>query len=166
MTVTIVGGIRLASGELAIVDPEDAPLLSRFRWFALRCPHTIYARGYRIGDAGRKSRTVVVMHRLLVPVADGFEVDHWNRNGLDNRRVNLRVATRSQNNGNHRRPSRSRSGYKGVTAYKGRWCAAIWLDNKRRHLGVFDTPWEAAQAYNAAAVDQWGDFALLNERVS
>jgi hypothetical protein len=86
------------------------------------------------------------------------------RNGLDNRRSNLRPATPSQNSGNARRPSDNTSGFKGVTFYgrTGRWRAYIGGHLRQRHLGYFRTAEEAARAYDEAAIDTWGEFAHLN----
>lgn len=157
--------IQLPSGHTAFVDADARELVDQYRWFALVCPHTTYVRGYLRGDAGRTSREWVVLHRLLIAPPDGFDVDHRDRNGLNNRRANLRVCTRSQNNGNTRRTP-SRSGYRGVSWHSqmGKWRAHINLSDRQRYLGLFLDPWEAAQAYNVAALEQWGEFAELNMR--
>jgi HNH endonuclease/AP2 domain len=162
---TAIHALQLPSGHIAIVDADDSELVGGFRWFAQVQPHTVYVRGY---PHGRPSNPKILLHRLLLPVDLGFDVDHINGDGLDNRRRNLRVGTRSQNNGNTRTSSRNQSGYKGVSFHKptGRWRAYINLNHRHRHLGMFDDPWSAAQAYNEAAVAQWGEFAQINRRAS
>jgi hypothetical protein len=91
-------------------------------------------------------------------------VDHKDGNGLNNRRGNLRSCTRKQNAANRRLATNNKSGYKGVHWSKTRhkWVAQIGVDKKCINLGAFIDPWEAAQAYNTAALIEWGEFALLN----
>lgn len=86
-------------------------------------------------------------------------VDHVNCNPLDNRFANLRIATNSQNLANQRLNSRNTSGFKGVTSYRGRWRATLVKNRKSNHLGYFDTPLEAHEAYCAAAKVHFGEFA-------
>ncbi len=92
-----------------------------------------------------------------------LDVDHKNSNGLDCRRRNLRPATESQNMGNRRKQSSS-SKFKGVTWNKrlSKWIAQIGQPGSRKHLGCFSEEREAAQRYNQAAKEKWGEFARLN----
>lgn len=99
------------------------------------------------------------MHNLLTGWA---LVDHVNGDGLDNRRVNLRPATRSQNQGNRRKFLSTASQYKGVTPWakdKARWIAVC---RRKKVLGVFNSEAEAALAYDAAARQEFGEYAALN----
>lgn len=95
-------------------------------------------------------------------------VDHINTNGLDNRRENLRPATRSQNNANARGHANGTSPYKGVSwkTRRGIWVAQIGVagipKKKTHHLGCFEDPTEAARAYDSAALALYGEFARLN----
>jgi hypothetical protein len=92
-------------------------------------------------------------------------VDHINHNGLDNRRTNLRVCTRVQNQGNRKRNVNNVSGYKGVylDGRRGHWVASIREGGRSLKLGRFPTAEDAALAYNEAATTKWGEYALLNE---
>jgi hypothetical protein len=156
--------IPLSRGMVALVDEIDLPLLEPFKWCASenRKPHSViwYAlANTRKPDGGR---TMLKMHRLIMAALPGQLVDHRNHNGLDNRRGNLRVTNTLQNTTN----ARSHRGYKGVSRGKsGRWRAAITVSGKYTHLGVFEDPWEAALAYNAAASEAWGEHAYLNIQI-
>lgn len=92
------------------------------------------------------------------------EVDHINRNRLDDRRSNLRLSTPSQNRANATARTRNRSGFKGVSISKhtGRWQSILTFEGKRHFLGRFDTPEKAAAAYDDAARVHFGEFAVLN----
>ena len=95
---------------------------------------------------------------------EGMQIDHINGDPADNRIANLRLATRSQNMANVRQPRHSSSPYKGVTYHpkagpSKTWKAQIKLDGKRKHLGLYATPEEAHEAYKAAAIKYFGEFA-------
>lgn len=147
--------IALPAGHLLLVDEADAHHFIARPWHAIPARDTFYAQA---GDD-----TNVLAHRLILNAPKGVLVDHANRNGLDNRRANLRLCNQSQNKANRPAPRNNTSGFKGVSrARSGRWSARITVDYRARALGTFDTAWEAAEAYNAAALEAWGEFALLN----
>jgi hypothetical protein len=87
------------------------------------------------------------------------QVDHINGQRADNRWVNLREATQSQNLMNCKRQSRNTSGYKGVFLDNGRWRSVIQFEKKTKYLGSYSTPQEAHEAYCKAAREQCGAFA-------
>jgi hypothetical protein len=88
----------------------------------------------------------------------GCEIDHIDRDRTNNRIANLRLATISQNQCNRGRAGHNKSGYKGVTSYRGRWRATITLNRKQKYLGLFDSPELAFSAYCAAAEVLHGAF--------
>lgn len=152
--------IPLTRGRYAIVDLEDVEWLSQWDWH-------LHSDGYatRMDVSASGKRVQIRMHRALAEhwgwrIAK-FDIDHTNNNGLDNRRGNLRVATRSQNGRNRGAQRNNTSGAKGVTWSKsaGKWEAKIWLNKKRHWLGLFETKEEAAEAYRAAAAKLHGRFA-------
>lgn len=158
-----VASIRVFSptyGEHVITfDAVDAPIVALHRWYLHKNldSQTFYART-RIGS--RK----VEMQRLLM----GFpscEVDHADRNGLNNRRsTNLRLATSSQNKANRGLTKSNKSGFKGVfwDKNRGKWRAEIRYQRVKHYLGQFESPTEAAEAYRAAAQRLFGEFASVN----
>jgi len=153
--------IPLTQGKFAIVDDEDYKWLSQQKWY--------YSLDKRTGYALRKiivngKHTSQRMHRAILGLKRGEITDHVNRNGLDNRRCNLRKCTQSQNNRNSRKNRNNTSGYIGVSwnKEKGRWSAYIKCNTKQIHLGYFDDLEQAAQAYDIAALELHGAFATLN----
>jgi len=152
--------IPLTRGLVAIVDDEDYARLSHFKWYAL------YGRGacYAAHTVSQKPYKVIPMHRLILYAPSRMEVDHANGDTLDNRRCNLRLASRAQNARNSKIHRTNKSGYKGVDFRKRerRWRAQIMFQGKTYHLGYFDTAELAAQAYDAAARMAFGKFARTN----
>ena len=138
-----------------IVDTADYDKVKDFRWTAKRGSRTFYARTW--GD-GR-----IQIHQLLQPGCE--EVDHWDHNGLNNRRSNLRPVTHAQNTRNaQKRKDGVSSKFKGVCWDKQnrKFQAAITANGKRTHLGSFDSEEEAARVWNEAAKKLHGEFACLN----
>lgn len=154
--------IELTRGKFAYIDDEDFEMLSSFTWQTVCCSGHLYARTQVTIDG---TLHAIYMHRLIIGAKDGEMVDHRNGNGLDNRRFNIRLATRTQNNRNSCKRKNNVSGFKGVTFHKQhtRWSARIKVDKRVFYLGYFDTPEKAATAYNEAAKEHFGEFAWLNQ---
>ena len=104
------------------------------------------------------------LHRWLLDAQPGQLVDHIDGNPLNNRRSNLRLATRSQNQANRRRNRTSRSRYKGVTWHQGqqRWMARIQVNGRRITIGYYADPLQAAYEYDAFARTYFGEYARVN----
>jgi hypothetical protein len=102
------------------------------------------------------------MHRLIMNAPIGYDVDHINHNGLDNRRCNLRVCTRTQNQANSK-PRKKSSKYKGVSwsNSENKWRAFIRINGKGKTIGRFDSELDAAEAYNNEAKKCFGEFAYV-----
>lgn len=149
-----------AQGLHVKLDPEDYERVKHWAW-------QLHQGGYamRIASAGRSRSRMVLLHRFILDAPKDFEVDHINGDKLDNRRSNLRLATRSENMRNRPKSSRSSSPYKGVRLANGgpRWRAYIGSKaDGQKHLGCFDSAEEAARAYDEAARELWGEYARVN----
>ncbi len=151
--------IKLSKGKCATVDAEDFEGLNKHKWYIKEGgTDTFYA-------VRKKGGVIVYMHRQLMPVPKGLYVDHINRDGLDNRKANLRAATHSQNCRNRRKMRGNYSSrYKGVhwSEELKKWRANIRIDRKAIHLGYFTDEIEAGRAYDAAAKLRHGKYASLN----
>lgn len=156
--------IQLTRGKVALVDDADYEALNQYKWcVAHGQTGGFYAVRAGLARDGQRKRTIL-MHRQIVGAAAGVDVDHANGNTLDNRRRNLREATRSQNCANrHKRPASS-SKYRGVHWKKanGKWAAQIKVNGHIRHLGLFADEQEAARTYDAAARAVFGEYANPN----
>ena len=162
--------IPLTKGQFAVIDEIDYPaLLAIGRWC---CNASGYAVHYYT-DANDKPK-MLNMHRLIMerilgtPIPPGLQVDHISRETdgilarLDNRRANLRLASRSQNQANKGRAVNNTSDYKGVSFNHGKWEARIRYNGRRLHLGRFDDPLLAAMMYDAATRTLNQEFAGVN----
>lgn len=104
------------------------------------------------------------MHRFILDAPTGLEVDHIDKDGLNNQRDNLRIASRIQNSWNNGPNSKNKSGFKGVSFRKEtkKWVAHIIVNGKQIYLGGFDNKVDAAKAHDKAARELEGEFAYLN----
>lgn len=156
--------VPLTKGYSAVVDDNDYDLVMRFKWQASpRKSGKVYAVT-KIARPGRSS-TSLYMHRLIVAASDFPDVDHWDNDGLNNTRANLRPCTESQNLANQSGRPGTTSEYKGVHWCKKErmWIASIGMKNPRvKRIGCFESEENAAIAYDIAAFKQWGEFAKLN----
>lgn len=160
--------IILAGGQIAIVDPEDFDRLNCWRWHLNSEAKPRYRYPVRRIWRPTESSLSITMSRAILGLEGKTAlVLYKNRNGLDNRRENLVVASRHQVQGYCRKIA-SRAGrfptsrFKGVYLHRlsGKWCAAIKIDGKTNFLGYFEAEEEAAAAYERAASDYFGAFAF------
>jgi hypothetical protein len=144
------------SGEelIALIDTSDLPTVEAFsgKWYGLRSGNVVYVL---LVNGKEQLR----LHRVIMNPHDNQIVDHKNRDGLDNRKINLRLCSKGENNQNKNIAKNNKSGYRGVSLYKpnGRWIARLMVERKAIHLGYFDTPEEANEAVLAAR-EAWMPF--------
>ncbi len=158
--------LALSNGLSAIVDDQDAPEALKYNWHGesrKRGGPTVYAYRHIRRPDGRKG--VQRLHRFIWERMGGAQtpdVDHRNRNALDNTRNNLRAATRKQNSVNSSLRKDNTSGYRGVSFVANLWRAGIQISGKFRCIGYFKTPESAARVRDAWAKSAFGPFAALN----
>lgn len=154
---------------VALIDECDLSLVSAYSWNATATdkarPDAFYAMAH-VYSRDSKGPVPVYMHRLITGAPKGKHVDHRDHNGLNNCRSNLRICTGSMNNAS-RRIQVGKSGFRGVFPTRnGTFLASITSGNRAGartiRLGVFRDPIDAARAYDAAALDKFGEFATLN----
>ena len=149
--------IILTQGKKTIVDDEDYEELNKYKWY--------FKKGYAVRNIGKyKHQRTCMMHRVILNPSEEFEIDHINRIKLDNRKINLRLSTRQQNNAN-RSIQKHSSKYKGVYWHKAsnKWMSSITFNGIQIYLGVYDNEIDAAKAYNDIAIKCFKEFALLND---
>ncbi len=144
------------------VDDEDFGFLNKWKWHVAQAApgKPKYVRRNRhAGEPGIGKE--ISLHRFLLSPTDDMDVDHKNHDGLDNRRSNIRICTKGENNCN----IKLRDGYKGVYLEKGRQIhsAQIFANGKNLKIGRFKDRHQAALAYNIAASYFHGQFAFLNQ---
>jgi RimJ/RimL family protein N-acetyltransferase len=155
--------IPLTQGKVALVDDEDYErVMAAGPWHATQMSNTYYAFHSTYDEHHRRGS--LLMHRLLTDAPPGQGVDHINGNGLDNRRTNLRLATKAQNGINRPLPPNGSpsSQYKGVAWFKRDQCWRARIGKNSLHIGYYSSEEEAARAYDEKAKEIYGDFAWLN----
>lgn len=152
---------KTISGQKVLIDTEDAWILDKYSWW--------YSEKSGVECREIKGGETIILHRLLLSCPDDKQVDHVNRKNWDNRRSNLRIATKSQNQHNRDKQQfyaeeSCTSRFKGVQWKKSHkcWVAIISVNKTSKFLGHFDSEIEAAKAYNQAAKEYHKEFAVLN----
>lgn len=147
----------ITGGVSVLVSPEDMHLLV-LKWHYYQ-PHK--ARPYRTVRRRAEGNSTITLAAAIVCPPPGFLADHVNRDTLDNRRHNLRIATYRQNAQNRKTRVRKYDLPKGVLKNGRAFTAVITVNGHRRYLGRFPTPEQAHAAYTAAAERYFGQFARI-----
>jgi hypothetical protein len=138
--------ISLTKGYSTIVDAEDYDYLMQWKWCVninKQFPYAQRSINYKT-PAGKKTTTVVKMHRSIMNPARNMVIDHLNHNTLDNRKSNLKVCTHRENMMNLK--IQNKNGYIGVNKDRGKFKANVYMDGKVKCIGRFT---EAIDAHNA-----------------
>jgi hypothetical protein len=147
----------------AQVSDEDYEAVSKIRWYPAIRNYTTYAIA-RIRNPFTGKKFQIQLHRFILGITDEtIIVDHKDGDGLNCRRDNIRIATRSQNAANVRK-NIGTSKYMGVywRASENKWIARVRYEKKSYYVGKFDNELEAAIARDKKAKEIHGDFARLN----
>jgi hypothetical protein len=155
--------ILLTQEKVAIVDDEDYEYINQWKWQAHKHRETFYA-WRTIRKDGKK--ITIQMHREIMGFlyCDGRICDHKNRNGLDNRKSNLRNANSSMNSYNRKINKNNHSQYRGVSwRDKARkWIVQVGLNGRQIYGGRFSDIISAAKAYDKIVESIRGNDAILN----
>lgn len=153
--------IPLTQGKVALVDDEDYARLMQFKWFVVHNGKKWYA-SRKLEGLKRKNK---FLHReILGEIHAPLVVDHIDGDGLNCAKENMRICTQAENSRNSRSKCNGKVKYKGVCWHKASssYVAQINTGGKVIHLGCFDSPEEAAVAYDNAASHYYGEYAFLN----
>lgn len=160
--------ITSSNGYDILIDEEDFNRVGYYYWQAesLGSKNTRYAFT-SIWLPEEKKMKRFSLHRLVINAPSGLWVDHINRNGLDNRKSNLRLVTPAQSACNRGKKiletsCQTPSRFIGVSRNKGRWRARIKINGQRVNLGQYKTEEEAALAYNEAVLKYNPVYGALN----
>jgi hypothetical protein len=147
--------IPLTQGKIALISDEDYERVSKHSW--------CFSAG-RYAQSRIKGKAIY-LHRFILDAKPGEEVDHKNRDTLDNRRENLRMCNHYQNMNNVVKTKKNSTGYRGVYLDKRRgvYYAQISFRGKVISSWKCATAIEAARAYNALSINYNGEFAVLND---
>ena len=141
---------KLFNGEYFKIDKDDYDKVKDYYW-------SITPKGYVYTSY---YNDLYFIHRFITDCPDDKKVDHINRDKKDNRRCNLRICTQKENCYNRMRENKNK--YKGVVKLDKKYGASVHKDGTTYYLGRFNTPEEAALAYNEKAKELFGEFACLN----
>lgn len=153
--------IELTRGQMARVDDADYEALTEWSWFA---HWDSKMRSYYAARTERQGNRWISMARQIMSAGPDDKVDHIDHDTLNNQRSNLRIVTHAQNMYNKKPQPNGLSAFKGVTWHKDhqKWNARITFNKEVRSLGDFVFEEDAARAYDAAALECFGEYAYLN----
>jgi len=148
--------IPLTRGKYAIVDIDDS---LRVTWACSWYAHEVKNQFYAMGQIQKRR---IYLHHFVLGILCGIEVDHIDRDRLNNSKSNLRIVTHSENCANKTKFITNTSGFKGVYNERGKWRARIECLGKSHSCGVFENIIDAALAYDKKARELYGQHALVN----
>lgn len=150
--------VPLSKGMVALISPQDAELVLRAKWHVIGSAWLWYA--FTANHPDHKGR--IAMHNLIMQPPLGLQVDHKNRNGLDNRRENMRIVTPTVNQWNKGKKKRASSQYRGVSKVLRSWVATAQVNGRHVRLGTFRDEVAAALERDIVTLQERGALAQTN----
>ena len=147
-----------------IIDEEDIERCQNMNWSIFQSKPTSRNpdwKEYYYAQSSRNSKhPTVLLHRFITQCPKGFDVDHINKNTLDNRKENLRICTRSENLCNRKKQINNKSGHVGVSwnTKENKWGAYIMLHKKYINLGLYNDIQDAIKVRKEAEDKYFGEF--------
>jgi hypothetical protein len=155
--------IPLTKGKVALVDDDVFEFLNQWKWFYSKGPEDRTGYAIRFDKNGKHNKSIS-MHRVIMNTPPNLEVDHRDRDGCNNQRLNMRNCSHFQNVRNRSIQKDNSSGYKGVSWDKKckKWRVQIRIDGRKVWLGLFSSIQDASRIYDQAAIRFHGEFANIN----
>lgn len=144
-----------------LVDDENFDELNKYNWsLTYGSGGRYYA--IRLNYINKKRDKWILLHRFLLNAPRNKEVDHINGNGLDNRKINIRLCTSAQNSWNTKKHKDNTSGHKGVSwdKFRSKWIAQMNFLGEHIFLGRFENKADAVLKYNEKVKEFRGEFAF------
>lgn len=145
------------------IDDDDFRVVGGLNWYCIKAGRGHRYAGWYFKDRDGKE-SLLLMHRVLFSLQHGdkMEVDHRDRNGLNNKRENIRLCEHKENMRNRKISKANKCGLKGVYASGNKWRAEIKFNGKKIHIGCFSTKEDAHDAYKKSASELHADFARFS----
>jgi len=155
---------------IALVDDEIYDFLNQWNWTVAVRKNSktqyVYRKDY---SKGKRNPQTIYIHQVIcdffeIKIPEGFEIDHIDRNGLNNQKNNFRIANTTEQGANNGIRKNNTSGFIGVSwnKDKNQWSSYIKVNKKKIHLGYHNTVEEAARVRDIKAKELFGNFAILN----
>lgn len=141
--------IQLTQGKEALIDEEDFKRVSKNSW-------SYHHSGYVV-----RGKPQISLHRFIIGAKKGQYVDHINRNKLDNRKENLRLCSKKQNNSN--------SLFQDGVHWRGdreAWIVRMNVNGKKKYIGYFKKKKDAEEARRKASIKYHGEFSPYKKQES
>lgn len=144
--------------DFTLIDIEDWEKVIKWKWQLDKAGYATRTRETKVG------KKAIKMHRVIMNAPDGMQVDHINGNRSDNRKINLRLVTHTQNQWNSKKKKRNKSGYKGVyqDERNGKWVVSVLVNGKKIYGKRSYDIIEAAKEYDRLAKKYFGEYAKTN----
>ena len=146
----------IIDGYEVVIDDDISNNLMKYRWHVKSRRHGIYFAAMVKQPDGKEK--AIFLHRFIMGEPPGLMVDHIDGDHFNCQRENLRICTNAENSRNRKKPITNKTGFKGVSMCRGKYVAKVKCMNKSYYLGAYNTPQEAADAYNTKAKELFGDF--------